>query len=250
MYKELGDGNLLSDNIENGEVFPVGGSRFGIIDTHMQVDYDSFSELFGLIEKNAKYLMSVPTIKSWYENQKSDLDFSLFCHMMAFNNVIKLKYPDIINMHNHNRFYDRQEPKKLSDAIDQKACACTELAVLAQGYFQQQNIPTRYVGGELVINNHFDDFEAHSFIAFTADNKKYIYDPVNPVRTNNDTILPRISEILSPEERLYVDTRNLFDKSANWCYSGGEKGAFLKDLPTRKNANVAMDIFNRNGGRD
>ena len=107
MYKELGDGNLLSDNIENGEVFPVGGSRFGIIDTHMQVDYDSFSELFGLIEKNAKYLMSVPTIKSWYENQKSDLDFSLFCHMMAFNNVIKLKYPDIINMHNHNRFYEK-----------------------------------------------------------------------------------------------------------------------------------------------
>lgn len=249
MHKKLDDGQLFSDKIENGEVFPIGGSCPGKIDIQVSVDYDSFSELFGVIEKNAKYLMSLSELKSWYEGQNSDLDFSLFCHMMAFNNVMIRKYPDIVDVRNHNRFYDKKELKKLSDAVDQKACACTEFAVLAQGYFQQQNIPTRYVGGELVVNDNFDDFEAHSFIAFVSDNKKYIYDPVNLIRTSNDTILPRISEVLAPEERLYVDTRNLFDKSAKWCYSCGMKGAFLKGLPTKDSMNVTVEVLNRIGGR-
>ena len=248
MYKELGDGHLISDKIENGEIFPAGGSVAGRNNIHMIVDFNSFEELFSRIEKNAKGLMVLDDVKSWYDNNKTGLDFSLFCHMMAFNNVMNKLYPDIVNVGKHNGFYGVGKPKNLSDTVANKACACTEFSVLAQGYFQRQNIPTRYVGGEVVMNGDFGDFEAHSFIAFKSNDKKYIFDPVN-IFTCRGAKLPRISEVCEPENRLYIETKNIFDENERWFYSGGEKGAFLTDLPTKKDVHVSIGMLSKTDGR-
>ena len=236
MYKDLGDGHLISDKIENNEVFPVGGTFLGGRNKiYMIADFEPFEELFNSIAKNAKNYMADQGFKKWFEQyKKSDLDYSLFCHMLAFNNVMKKNYPDIVDVRKHNGFYDAETPKKLSEAIEAKACACTEFSVLAQGYFQSQNIPTRYVGGEVVSKGNFDKFEAHSFIALLAGDKKYIYDPVNTITLANGSVLPRVAEVVGSKEIFYMETKNIFYEKERVDYSGGEKAAFLKDLPTKK----------------
>ena len=249
MYKELGDGHLISDKIEKDEVFPVGGTAPGRNNKFMVADFEPFEELFNSIAKNAKNYITDQGLKKWFEQcKKSDLDYSLFCHMLAFNNVMKKNYPDIISVRKHNRFYGVETPKKLSEAIEAKACACTEFSVLAQGYFQSQNIPTRYVGGEVVTKGNFDKFEAHSFIALLAGDKKYIYDPVNMITLANGGVLPRVAEVVDSKEILYMETKNIFYENERVHYSGGEKAAFLKDLPTRKSF-IPMKMISNPGGR-
>ena len=54
MYKELGDGHLISDKIENEEVFPVGGTFRGQNNIYMIADFDSFDSLFDSIKKMLK----------------------------------------------------------------------------------------------------------------------------------------------------------------------------------------------------
>ncbi len=247
MYKELGDGHLISDKIENEEVFPVGGTFRGQNNIYMIADFDSFDSLFDSIKKNAEGLMKNEPVKSWYNGVKSDLDFPLFCHMMAFNNVVNKVYPDIIDSRKHLEFYDVQEAKKLSDVVAHKSCACAEFSVLAQEYFQRQNISTRYVSGEVVKNNDLEDFEAHSFIVLSDKDKKYIYDPVNMMRFANGSILPRISQVVDSEDKFYVATKNIFNK-AKWFYSGGEKTEFLKDLPT-KTSSALKGMIDKTSGR-
>ena len=230
MYKELSYSECISDEIESGEKFPIG---FGGV--YMITDYENFSELFEKIGKNAERLVKNPEVKEWYSKMKIDFDFPLFCHMMSFNSVMSQQYPDILDSKGHADFYTLGEQKKLSEAVSQKKCACTEYAVLAQAYFQKQNIPTRYVGGELVVNDEFDDFEAHSFIAFSNNGKEYIFDPVNPyIYNGGKSILPHISECIGKKDLCYLQTESLFKNEENWRYSCGKHGDFLRDLPTKR----------------
>ena len=248
MYKDLSDGHLISDKIENNEAFPVGGTWRGRNNTFMVADFSSFEGVFESIKRTADALKRSASVKDWYGKLKLDFDYSLFCHMLAFTNVIQKNYPDIINVRKHNGFYDAETPKKLSEAVEAKACACTEFSVLAQGYFQRQNIPTRYVGGEVVTKGNFDKFEEHSFIALLAGDKKYIYDPVNMITLANGGVLPRVAEVVDSKEIFFMETKNIFYKNERVHYSGGEKAAFLKDLPTRKSF-IPMKMISNPGGR-
>lgn len=231
MYKRIDGADCISDHIENEEKFPIG---FG--DVHMITDYESFSNLFEKIRKNADRLMNTPTVKAWYSKLGANFDFSLFCHMLSFNTVMQKEYPDTINAREHQKFYS-EKPKKLSEAVAEKKCACTEYAVLAQAYFQKQEIPTRYVEGELVIDDNFDDYECHSFIAFFNNGHSYIFDPVNPYVYNrgmdSEYILPHIAKCVGKKDLCYLQTESLFQKGENWRYCCGEHGDFLKNLPVR-----------------
>lgn len=225
MYKKLSSSECISDKIENGEELLVG---FG---THMITDYENFSELFEKIGRKASALEKNTAIKEWYSKMKIDFDFPLFCHMISFNTVIREQYPDIIDRKicTGNRL---QEAKKLSEAVLKKKCRCAEFAILAQAYFQKQNIPTRFVCGELMRNDNDGFGEPHSFIAFLHNGKEYIFDPVNPyVYNDGKSILPHISEITGKKDLCYLQTESLFIKGENWRYSCGEHGDFLHDLP-------------------
>ncbi len=225
----MSTGECISDAIENEEKLPVGFS------TYMIADYEKFSKLFEKIGEKADGLAKNPKVEEWYSKMKVNFDFPLFCHMISFNIVMAQQYQDIINAKGHAAFYTTREPKKLSEAVSQKKCACTEYAILAQAYFQKQNIPTRYVCGELVKNDEFDDFESHSFIAFSNNGKEYIFDPVNPyIYDGGESVLPHISECVGEKDICYLQTRSLFKKGENWRYSCGEHGEFLHDLPTKK----------------
>lgn len=234
MFKQLSGGHLYSDKIDNGILFPVGGSSRGASNILLTIDIEQFEPLFDKIKKNAHLLMTSKPTKEWYESYQTGLDFSVFCHMCAFNNVMRAYYPDIITTGSeHAKFYRSKEEIKLSDVVSNKKCACTEFSILAQTYFQSQNIPTRYVGGELgwYTDNDFN-FEEHSYIALTNKGKNYIYDPVNPVRRDK-SILPRIAKCNPVNGDYFNKTNSLFDNMTLY-YAAGDKCDYLHNLPTTK----------------
>lgn len=206
MYKNLTDGHWISNEIEEGEVFPVGGSFPRALDLYMTVDFNSFHHFFEKVSRNAENLKKHQPLKEWYEKTKQDLDYNLFCHMYAFNLVMKSDFPEATkNADKRVELYEKTGKQKLSESVAGGFCACVEFSVLAKGYFQSQGIPARYVGGELISNEQdFDDFEAHSFIVFQDNEKDYVYDPVNPLPNK----LPRIAEfVVGKKEMFYVETK-------------------------------------------
>ncbi|MBO7484296.1 MAG: hypothetical protein J6T55_04185 [Alphaproteobacteria bacterium] len=230
MYQKLTDGHCLSDYIEDKEIFPVGGTFRGNLNTYLIVDAGTLSSFFERTAKNAEIIEQNQGLQEWFSKLKTDLDYSLFCHIYAFNATMKQAFPDIKkNATQRAKFYDKQGKRSLSEAVAQKMCACTEYTLLAQLYFQSQNIPTRYVGGELAPNGDFNAVEPHSFIAFQNKDKQYVFDPANPLEGQR----PRIAEFIGSKENEYLQTKCLFNND-KWYYSGGSKGAFLCELPSQK----------------
>lgn len=230
MYRELGYGHWVSDKIEDNEVFPVGGYMPGCISDYMRVDGEIFQPFLDKVAKNKEAIESDKAFRDWYEKQKTELDYSLFCHIYSFNSVIRNVFPNAMkNASKRIGFYEGKGKRNLSEGMARGYAACNEFSVLAQLYFQNQNIPTRYVGGELVHNGDFDAAEPHSFIVFQSKGKEYVYDPVNQVEGN----LPRIAEFVGNKENDYLETKNLFNNE-KWYYAGGHKGAFLKYFPENK----------------
>ena len=224
MYRELGYGHWLSDKIKEGEVFPVGGYIPGRISEYMRVDYGIFESFFKKVSENQEQIKSNKAFNDWFEKQDTGFDYSLFCHIYAFDLTVRDIFPYATkNAAKRVGFYEGKGKRNLSEGIARGYAACNEFSVLAQGYFQTQNIPTRYVGGELVHDGNLDSFEPHSFIVFQSNGKDYVYDPVNQLPQK----APRIAEFVGNKENDYLETKNIFN-SDKWYYSGGDKGAFLK----------------------
>ena len=230
MYRELIDGNCLSDKIEDKEIFPTGGTFYGRLNEYMFVDADTFQPFFEKIAHNQALLKENEAFEKWFSKLKTGLDYSLFCHMYAFNAVMKMVFPDAKkNVSARVGFYDTKGKRRLSEAVAGGKCACTEFAILAQLYFQSQNFPTRYVGGELAPNGDFEATQPHSFIVFQDKDKKYVFDPVNLLPRH----LPRIAEFIGKPDNAYLETKCLFNGD-KWFYAGGHMGEFLQNLPVKK----------------
>ena len=237
MYRELGYGHWLSDKIEDNEVFPVGGYMPGCISDYMRVDAEIFQPFFQKVAQNKKVIEENKAFHGWFEKRKTGLDYELFCHIYAFDVVIRNVFPNATrNASKRIGFYEGKGKRNLSEGMARGYAACNEFSVLAQLYFQNQNIPTRYVGGELVHNGDFDAAEPHSFIVFQNKGKEYVYDPVNQLERN----LPRIAEFVGNKENDYLETKNLLNGD-KWYYAGGHKGAFLKNLPTKSTLKQTLE---------
>ena len=231
MYRELGDGHWLSDRIDDKEIFPVGGYMPGYINEYMRVDADIFQGFFDRVALNKRKIEEDVDFKKWFTEQKIELDYSLFCHIYAFDKVIRHVFPNATqNIKKRVGFYEGKGKRNLSEGMTMGYASCNEFSVLAQLYFQSQNIPTRYVSGELVTDGDFDSFEPHAFIVFQNNGKDYVYDPVNQLPSKH----PRVAEFVGNKENLYLETKALFGKD-KWYYSAGDKGAFLKYMLAKSN---------------
>ena len=227
MYQELGDGQWLSDKIENKEIFPVGGDMSGSINEYMKVDVDTFLLFFEKVAQNKEKVENDAAFKEWFKKNNIEFDYSLFCHMYTFGRLMQSVFP-YATQHANKRagFYEGKGKRHLSEGVSRGYSACNEFSVLAQLYFQTQGIPTRYVGGELALDGDFEAAIPHSFIVFQNNGKEYVYDPVNQLPNT----LPRIAEFVGEKENYFLETKALLGKD-KWYYAGGDKGAFLKNLP-------------------
>ncbi|MBO4745514.1 MAG: hypothetical protein J5613_00380 [Alphaproteobacteria bacterium] len=240
MILEIIDGiNCRVTDIQDGDLVPVGGSTLNSrFSKFVKVDSNKFEGFFEKVARNAARLAKDINLQKWVNSAAPGVDINMFAHMYAFGNVFRMVYPDAFkNSQDSANFYD--EPKSLSEAVNAGVCTCKEIALLAQLYFQTQNIPTKYIGGELVRQIGYNG-ERHSFISFVLGGHNYIYDPANPVN-KSEPVMPRIHTI-----DITADQRQKFEEKIHRESETANKTAFLISRPvyTSMASNVWYYGFN------
>ena len=194
-FEQLNERSCRIDNIKNNDIVLIGGSSLGKLDVGVIADIEYFEDFFQKVEKNAANFEKNEVMKKWLNDTAPDFDVKLFAHMYAFDNVLRKMYPDLSsNISGRQGYYDTKGSKKLSQAFNNGVCACAEIAILAQAYFQRQGFETKYFCGELLHSPDEEFGEPHSFISIKTDKDDYFYDPAQPI-PHNGLFLPRISSI-------------------------------------------------------
>lgn len=250
-FEKLNETNCRIDDIKNNDEILIGGSCFGAFNLKVCADIDNFEKFFSSVEKNALTLADNKEMERWLHNAAPDFDVKLFAHMFAFDNVLRKMYPELsAHVKQRNEFYDVEKSKALSQAFDAGVCACAEISILAQAYFQRQGIQTKYFGGELLRSPDEEFGEAHSFITVQTDRGEYIYDPANPL-SSSGAYMPRISslEVTSAQRKqfenkihtesnrrncAFMEAKNLLTKSS-WYYGCGDGANIFPSFILSKN---------------
>lgn len=226
------------DDVQNNDQILIGGG-LGELSQAVTVDIDNFEEFFQRTEAGVTKLINNGVINDMNRLAPDFNDVDAYAHMLAFNMALDTIYPGRSdNLSDRNSYYDKEGSKKLSQVFNDGVCACAEMAILAQAYFQRQGFETKYMGGEIVkpeIDEHgevktdilgnvqTEEFgEAHSFISIRRNNEEYFYDPANPIRDINNPKFCR-PKILSIQATPYQ--KQQFE---NKIHSSGDRCAFLE----------------------
>lgn len=226
---------ILKDNIKrinnicDGDEISVG------YDISLYVDTENFKDFFSKVKiiKDESLMEYFNKLKKWFlEEQKIDFDFDLYSDMYAFNYVLE-RMKVVINDDNkkieRNQMYNKTP--KLSEMFDKKLCACAEISVLAQLFFQQTGEKTFCIMNG-VLEKHGGS-ELHSFIILGYNGRNFIYDPVNPVKISGITY-PRIQKVISVSPINLAMTENILTHE-KWLYDiGGSEQEVFKDFSNMK----------------
>ncbi len=243
-FEKLNEANCRISDIRNNDKILVGGSFSGALDLAVTADIDNFEKFFKTVEKNASNFQNNENMKKWLNSFVPDFDAGTFSHMWAFDNVLRRMYPNLSSdISNRNSFYDKEGSQSLSQSFEAGICACAEIAILAQSYFQKQGIETKYFGGELLRSPNDESGEPHSFITIKTEKDDYIYDPANPM-LDSGMYLPRISTIeATPAQKkqfenkihtedssrrncAFLEAKNIITKHSLY-YGCGDGGEFM-----------------------
>ena len=149
-FEKIGETNCRIDDIQNQDKILIGGSFYGKMDLAVTADLEQFEDFFQKVEINAQKVQENEAMKNWINQVAPNLDSNLFAHMWAFDNTLRKMYPNLsTNIDKRQKYYDEEGTKKLSQSVSDGVCMCAEISILAQAYFQKQNIPTKISGGEL-----------------------------------------------------------------------------------------------------
>ena len=255
-FELIDETNCKASNIKNADKILIGGSCLGAFNLQVEVDSERFSSFFEQVQDTAKKLTANEPMKEWLQKVAPDFDVELFAHLYSLNALMRKVYPDLSsNINQRKGFYDIDGNKKLSDAFENKVCACAEMSLLSQIYLQKQGFDSQYWGGELLRSPTEEFGEPHSFINIKYKDKEYFFDPANPIQSG-ETLLPRIAapevseiqktqfenKIHSKENKrkcAFLETREVLSGS-KWYYGFGdganifESFIFYKNQPNNK----------------
>ena len=250
-FEKLNETNCRISNIQNNDKILIGGYFNGKLDLGVMADIDSFEDLFQKVEKNAINFENNESMKKWLNSVAPNFDVRVFAHMYAFDNVLRMVYPDLSsNVSKRRGYYNIEGDKKLSQAFNDGVCECAEISILAQAYFQKQGFDTKYFGGELLRSQDEEFGEAHSFISIRTDKDDYFYDPANPIPYNG-MFLPRISSIEATQAQkqqfenkihtqserrncAFLEAKNILTKTS-WYYGCGDGANIFPSFIISKN---------------
>lgn len=207
--------------IEEGDQIPVGGENFlsDEVDFKVVADFENFKQIF-LETHELANRQNLPKLKEYLNSQGMEIDEKLFANLYAFTKEIEKKYPDNPNKSTTRlKLYgEKGKEVKLSDIFSSNSAECAEIAALAQGYLQQEDVSSTYFSGEVLWDRDFEYSEAHSFIVIRQKDKVYIYDPTNPINTTagkNPSIYTteaNFDEEMAKGQKRFVTVRNIISK--------------------------------------
>lgn len=206
---------------DEGDRIPVGGESIFSAEANMKVtgDFENFKQFFTEAhELTSKY--DLPKLKEYLSSQGIEIDEKLFATLFAFTKKFEEKYPDNPERAEARRklYSDKSREIKLSEIFGANTAECAEIAALAQGYLQQEGVPSTYFSGDVLWNKDEEFSEEHSFIVIRQGDKVYIYDPTNPTGTTSGkfpsiyTTEANFDEEMAKGQKRFVTAKNLLSK--------------------------------------
>lgn len=206
---------------DEGDRIPVGGESIFSNEANIKItgDFENFKQFLAETHELAsKY--DLPKLKEWLSSQGIEIDEKLFATLFAFTKKFEEKYPDNPERAEARRkiYNEKGKDIKLSDLFNANIAACGEIAALAQGYLQQEGVPSTYFSGDVLWNRDKEFSEEHSFIIIRQSDKIYIYDPTNPVNTTSGkfpsiyTTEANFDEEMAKGQKRFVAAKNLLSK--------------------------------------
>lgn len=250
-FEKLYEASCRIDDIKNNDEILIGGSYPGKLDLTVTADIDKFEDFFQIVEKNADNITKSEKTKLWLNNMAPGFDMAIFAHMSAFDNVLRIKYPNLSsNLSKRKSFYNPGQSKLLSQAVEEGVCMCAEISVLAQVYLQRQGLKTKYFGGELLRSDQDEFGEPHSFIELKIEKEDYFYDPASPTPSSG-IYIPKISSVeATPTQKkqfenkihtennrrncAFLAAKDIITKST-WYYGCGDGGNIFPSFIISKN---------------
>lgn len=224
------------ENIEDGDLIPVGGSNFlsGNMDVNVRVDSNEFNQFLEEINVLSRKIDLIE-LKKWLNSENIDFDENLFALLFSFSQKLNEKYSlDLEKVGKRNEFFRMNNNEaKLSDIFNNNTEACMEISILAQMYLQKEKINSSLFNGDVLWNKDFEFSENHTFIVIENDGKEYIYDPSNPLNSDSNIKIPNIYSVdnfkkeISTGEKKFIKAKNLFTQKE--AYYGANDGTNVSE---------------------
>lgn len=206
---------------EEGDSIPVGGESKFSTEANIKIngDFEKFEKFFGEIEEVAgKYDLN--KLKEWLASHGLEVDEKMFANLLAFTKKFEIQYPTNPQAGETRRklYAEKGEGLKLSDIFEANSPECAEIAALAQGYLQREDIPSSYFSGDVLWDRDQEFSEEHSFIVIRLGDKIYLYDPMNPTDTTQGkfpslyTTKANFDEEMAEGEKRFVAAKNILSK--------------------------------------
>ncbi len=206
---------------DEGDRIPVGGESIFSNEANIKVtgDFENFTQFLAETHEMAgKY--DLPKLKEWLGSQGIEIDEKLFATLFAFTKKFEEKYPDNPERAEARKklYSEKDKEIKLSDIFTANTAECAEIAALAQGYLQQEGVPSTYFSGDVLWDRDDEFSEEHSFVVIRQGDKVYIYDPTNPINTTSGkfpsiyTTEANFEEEMRKGRKKFVTAKNLLSK--------------------------------------
>ena len=204
----------------HNDVILIGGPYFKDLNIGLIADIGYFEDFFNTVRRIASDLEKNESMAEWLHGIAPNIDTKAFAHMYTFENVLRAIYPHMSsNISKRQNYYDTSCNKKLSQSFKDGVCACSEISILAQAYFQKQGFDTQYCGGHVVrsLKNKELEAEPHSFISIKTNDEPFFYVPSSPILVSGNHY-PRVSTIeATPSQIRQFENKIHSESGKNSC---------------------------------
>ncbi|MDQ7009296.1 MAG: hypothetical protein Q9M94_03325 [Candidatus Gracilibacteria bacterium] len=216
-------GNTIKiDEIKDGDYIPVGGSIlndgysiFEIADFKSPIITDFMDKINHSLLKNQDNREFIKKDLKTKTNFNGDLFYTLFVMGLVFG-----KYFNKNKNKNNSSLEIRSNILKgdnncLSEVLKNNEGMCVEISLLAQKFFQDNNIKSSLFNGELLRNIDHEFGEQHTFLIISTEEGDFIFDPSNPFIYDNGIPFPKIlkSNFLDEMKKgsnIYVECEDIY----------------------------------------
>lgn len=245
--------------LENHELIPVWWSsllhntsdRFVETDFENQLFVDFFNKVSETEDHYIRDINAIERIESVCPNVNKQLILSLIAYTMNYQKFFQWNV--LADFTSYKITQERKTAYRdniplLSDIFKKNLQQCVEQSILVQKYLQNRWFNSQIINWEVMWKYRKWDTNfggPHSFILIDNNNKEYIYDPTNPISTNDGSIVPRISTwlpnklmpIFTWNEKKYIKTKDVIwwivSYYGSWNLTGVSDESVVDDYPSQ-----------------
>lgn len=178
---------FLADDLQEGDLVPVGGGVIGSEEMPYKVKLD-FEDIYPQFARIAdKYIETFEgkEWQDWLKQTAPDYDPKLLALLQSFTVGFNEKLKLQANKEYERSAIYRETPDNvvnLSEIFNRNHAMCVEIALLAKKFLDEHGIKSKLFSGEAIFGRteEIEFASPHTFLLIEHDGKELFFDPANP----------------------------------------------------------------------